>query len=167
MLTAERLREALDYDAETGVFRWRERPGKKSLNTRLAGKIAGTLDDEGYRSVYLFGRIYKAHRLAWLHAHGRWPCGVIDHVNRIPDDNRLANLREASMSQNQHNRGANKNNPSGCKGVCWDPKKRKWRARIAVNGREISIGRFSDLAEAHRAYAAAAKRLHGEFARIS
>jgi hypothetical protein len=100
-LTAERLRELLHYDPDTGDFTWRT--ARKRIP---AGAIAGTVE-RGFRRITIgggrHGPRYSAHRLAWLYMTGAWPNGYLDHINRDPDDNRFANLRLATNSQNQAN----------------------------------------------------------------
>lgn len=88
----------------------------------------------------------------------------VDHINGNPLDNRRANLRICTRSQNGMNRGKQANNTSGFKGVIWRPKERKWAARIGVDGKKIDLGYFQTKAEAAAAYDAASKRVHGEFA---
>ncbi len=85
-----------------------------------------------------------------------------DHINRNGLDNRRCNLRPATGSQNGWNTGKRKDNTSGYKGVYWDRK--KWRARIKVNGKPIHLGLFDDIKDAARAYNEAALKYHKEFA---
>jgi len=87
-----------------------------------------------------------------------------DHINMDGLDNRRANLRIATVAENLHNRGKQKNNTSGYKGVFWEKKDKKWRARIKVDGERMHLGLFHDPADAARAYDKAAKKHHGEFA---
>ncbi len=156
VLTAERLRELLEYNSETGVFRWKVNKGRKFK----AGMIAGNIN-HGYRVIEIDGKLYGAHRLAWLHAHGRWPAREIDHINRIKDDNRIANLREATRAQNRANCGATKNNTAGVRGVF--KRRFKFRAQIACAGRSYYLGDFSTVEEAWAAYLGASTILFGEF----
>jgi hypothetical protein len=103
MLTAERLRELLDYDPETGRFIWRkDHPTAKHIK---AGSVAGTKNGRGYWVIGVAGAKYVAHRLAWLYVTGEWPAHLVDHENGDRLDNRFANLREATDSQNNFNRG--------------------------------------------------------------
>ena len=88
-LTAERLRERLHYDAETGVFTRRFGSGHAR-----AGDMAGTVHRTGYVRISIDGGKYTAHHLAWLYVHGVWPSDQIEHINRKRSDNRIANLRE-------------------------------------------------------------------------
>lgn len=68
-LTAEQLRDVLNYDPETGLFTWR----KMSRRHWLLGTIAGAQHSGGYVRIYVNGREYYGHRLAWLYVHGVWP----------------------------------------------------------------------------------------------
>ncbi len=177
-ISASTLRSMLDYDQETGALTWRARtpdmfkggirPKASSCscwNTQFAGKEAGAVNGSGTRIIRINGRLYLAHRLAWLWMTGEWPKEEIDHVNRCPSDNRFLNIREATRSQNQANTlGKNK---SGVKGVYWNTKANKWLAQIRVNGRQQSIGYFDALEDAAAAYANAARETHGKFARTS
>jgi hypothetical protein len=88
-LTAERLRERLHYDAETGVFTRRVGSGHAH-----AGDMAGSVHSTGYVRIGIDGGKYTAHCLAWLYVHGVWPSDQIDHINRNRSDNRIANLRQ-------------------------------------------------------------------------
>lgn len=88
-----------------------------------------------------------------------------DHINQNTLDNRRCNLRIATIQQNMCNRGKNRNNTSGYKGVMWRSDISKWRAQIRVDRKLISLGSFSTAEDAHAAYCAAADRLHGDFAK--
>ena len=107
-VTAAALRAALHYNPDTGVFTWRPREPESVYgwwNGRYAGKPAGHLKPPGsgrarYRAIHLYGRDYLAHRIAWLYMTGRWPSGDIDHVDGDGLNYRIANLREASRSEN-------------------------------------------------------------------
>ena len=152
MITAEQIRETLTYDPLSGSLRW--------LVTRGAaryGAVAGTLRPDGYRQIKIDGRTYKAHRLAWLHAHGVWPDDEIDHVNGDRADNRIANLRKATWIENQWNARRRVDNTSGFKGVSWHKENTRWRADIRVNGKAMGLGYHDTPEEAHAAYVAAAR----------
>lgn len=96
-LPRERLLEVLSYDPGTGIFHWR--PG-----TRREGFVAGTIVSEGYISIGIDRRCYKAHRLAWLYFHGIWPSAVVDHIDGDTSNNRIENLRDVTHAQNGLNR---------------------------------------------------------------
>ena len=155
-------REWLSYDPDTGLFKWL----KTSASKALAGNIAGyRTDKRGYIRIGLFGQRIFAHRLAWFFHYGAWPEQDIDHVNGNPSDNRIANLREATPSQNGYNKGPHSNNKSGYKGVCWAPREKLWRATINLKTRQIGLGYFQIKEDAAAAYRTAAEKYQGEFAR--
>ena len=159
-LTQERLKELLSYDPETGVFRWRiPRQGTQ------VGAIAGHLGRVYWRFMIEY-RIYNAHRLAWLYAHGRWPAAEIDHINGVPSDNRLCNLREATREENGRNYKTPTTNTSGFKGVSYHRMARKWHSRIRSKGVLISLGYFDSAEAASAAYEKKAEEIFGEFRRI-
>lgn len=162
-ITAESVRQILDYEPDTGLFRWRVKRGNV-----LPGYVAGHMSFYGYTVIKIAKRAYFAHRLAWLCTHGEWPIIEIDHVNGTRSDNRICNLRLATRSQNGANSQLSKRNSTGLKGVKYDPraKKKKWTARIVVNRREIYLGSFIDAESAHRAYCAAAETNFGNFAKF-
>lgn len=89
----------------------------------------------------------------------------VDHINLNRFDNRRANLRIASRGDNQHNKPRYQTNKSGYKGVSFDAKKKKWQAAITVKTQKVWLGYFDTPEEAHEAYRAAAKELHGDFSR--
>lgn len=167
-LTAEQVRAALDYDLETGLFRWRERQDMRACwNSKHAGKIATYRNSAGYIGVRLNGVLRYAHRLAWLYVYGEWPDGDVDHINRDKADNRIENLRLATRSQNNANSCRPRTNTSGFKGVSWSNAVGRWKAEIRARGKRYHLGYFDTPEEAHTAYCAAAKELHGEFARVA
>lgn len=88
-----------------------------------------------------------------------------DHISGDTLDNRRANLRIATSSQNHFNMIRASNNTSGYKGVSWHKQRRKWRAYIKLHRRQISLGLYSDKVQAAAAYRTAASQIAGEFAR--
>lgn len=159
-LTAEYLRSILFYDSDTGDFHWR-----KAFKNRI-GKKAGWVDRNGYVHIRISRRkLYLAHRLAWLYVHGRWPRDGLDHKNGIPGDNRIDNLRECTQSQNNYNTRVVNARTSIRKGVCYDPRRRKYRAYIRIDKKWTQLGRFDSVEEAIAARLEAEDRTHGEFAR--
>jgi len=159
-LTRARLRELLHYDPETGEFRWRKRRGGKIR----PGDVAGTVPIDRYRKIAIDGRQYRAHRLAWFYRTGEWCPQVVDHRDGDPSNNRWSNLRRATWSQNNANRRPQRNKTCALKGV--SRARRGFRATIHKNGQLHYLGTFRTPQEAHAAYAKAAPKLHGEFARV-
>lgn len=102
------LRALVDYDGNTGLFEWRTLPHTFSTcnhkwNEAKAGKKCGIVGEKGYAHISLLGKKYKAHRLAWLYVYGHFPKNEIDHINRVRDDNRIANLRDVTRAENMQN----------------------------------------------------------------
>ena len=154
-LTAERLRELLHYDPETGVFTWRE----SRHNHVRVGTIAGH-NNHGYLRIHIGDKSYGAHRLAWLHVYGKWPSDQIDHIDGKPLNNRIINLREAIHAQNVQNQyRPHTNGQSGLLGVTHSFG--KWKAQINVSGKKIYLGTFESKETAHAAYLAAKRSFHG------
>jgi len=155
-LTVEQIKDTLDYDAGTGVFIWKIRPSKAVK----AGDVAGCVEKRiGYITVGIGGRVYKAHRLAWLYVYGSWPKGLIDHINGNKADNRIDNLRDVLADGNSQNvRKPNRRNKSGFMGVIWF--QNKWRASMSVNGKSKWLGDYSTPEEAHQVYLEAKRKYH-------
>jgi len=162
MITQAVLQELIHYDAATGDFVWCERPRKyfkssrdhKWWNGRFAGTIAGRVDSEGYRTIKVFDKCYKAHRLAWVYMNEVWP-NIIDHINGVKDDNRAINLRSVDCSSNAKNRKIDSRNKSGVTGAHWNAKRNRWVAKIKVDGKYIFLGSHKTLCGAAEARAAA------------
>lgn len=155
----DRVNEVLSYDPETGIFRWKIKLSDRSP----AGKIAGGFSIRRHWRIRIDGHYYFAHRLAWLLMTGKWPATEIDHKNRIRDDNRWVNLREATHSQNHANCGLRSDNATGYKGVTLHKPSGKFIAIAIKFGRRHYAGKFDDAHSAHLAYLAKAKELHGEY----
>ena len=171
MPSQEYLREWLDYDPDTGAFRWLKQPG---TCRPLVGRIAGTITKRGYVALKPGNGhpVYPAHRLAWVWVHGSLPDGMyIDHIDGNPSNNAIANLRLATDQQNHQNRKNQAGTMTGLKGVKYETSpsartKNKWRSQINVNGKRINLGSHPNAEAAHKAYCDAAKKYFGEFARF-
>lgn len=160
-LTAERVRELLDYEPDTGLLRWRPRLSNRGFKPGAPAGYFG-FGNEGVR-VRVEGRQYHAHRIAWLWMTGEWPSMKIDHANCNSKDNRWENLRLATCAQNSANRRPYGSNP--LKGAY--AKGSRWDARITINKKPLWLGAFDTPAEAHAAYMAKAFEAFGEFARAA
>lgn len=161
------LREWLDYDETTGIFRWKKEPRPARP---LIGQIAGTKRN-GYVFIQIRGfNQVGAHRLAWCYVHGFYVHGLeVDHKDGNPSNNAIANLRLATSSEQKRNKGVQSNNRSGLKGAFYHAcrKGKKWRSQIKVDDDLIFLGYFHTAKEAHEAYRAAAVTYFGEFARAA
>lgn len=87
-------------------------------------------------------------------------CEEIDHKDKDKLNCLEENLRSCSPIQNGQNRGKNKNNTSGDKGISWHKQNQKWQ--VKCNGEYFGL--FTDKAFASRVYNAVATFYHGEFA---
>ncbi len=143
MITVERLKEQLVFDASLGRFFWKEWGRGRS---RAKGKEAGSFDAHGYGQVSIDGKIYKEHRLVWFYIHGEWPSVQIDHINHERRDNRIENLRLANNAENHRNRPMQRNNTTGHVGVSYD--RGAYVAKITVNGEQKHLGRFKTIESA-------------------
>ena len=167
MLTAQRLREVLDYSPETGAFRWRIDTGKRRRVGNVAGHAAKGGANDGYVFIRIDRRLYRAHRLAWLYVHGVWPEHEIDHRDLNRANNRIGNLRPATRQQNAANSPLQRNNTSGRKGVRWWSAREKWRAEIHLLGRSKHLGLYATFEEAVEARRNAEVLHFGQFARVA
>lgn len=152
------LRSALHYNEETGAFTW-----LVSTNGRIkVGDPAGSLNSKGYMTIGFKGKERKAHRMAWLWKYGVWPTGQIDHIDGDKSNNRIANLREVTNTENQQNRrrARRDNKSTGLIGSKLHRKTGKYMANIGVDGKRIYLGLFATPELAHEAYLQAKRKLH-------
>lgn len=154
-LTRAQVAEHLSYDKRTGAFVRVKRPKEN----------VGSIKSQGYLRIFCVGKIYAAHRLAWLLTYGEWPDGYLDHINGVRLDNRITNLRLVTYSESNQNRPVFKNNKRGLRGVFFQSNAKKWRAIINLDKKRYHLGYFDTAEDAHVAYSAAAERLHGEYTR--
>ena len=160
MITYDELKRQLYYDTNTGHFTWI----KLKVNNQVkVGDMAGSRNINGYWYIYIKGRSYKAHRLAWLYCYGVWPKDQIDHINTNKLDNRISNLREADNSKNNMNRGLRSDNTSGIKGVGLFKPTGKYHARGYKNGVRKSLGHYDTIEGAIAARDAFEKEYQGEY----
>ena len=173
-LIVDIVREFLDYNPETGEFRWKYRDRKwfpsdrswKMWNTRYANTTTG-VNSNGYLIIGIFDKSYYAHRLAWLHYYGEWPKSEIDHRNQVKIDNRIENLRDITHPQNLMNGAKQVWGKSEYRGVVWSKKGNKWQAQIKANGKTIFLGYFIIEEDAARAYDRAALEYFEEYASLN
>lgn len=159
-MNVSELKKLLRYDPESGSLFW-EAKGKG----RIKKKPAGTKLSTGYIGVVVGPKRYLAHRLCWALFHGEWPSDQIDHINGDKTDNRIANLREATNSQNGKNLNLSSRNTSGVSGVHFDTWAGRWKAAIKVGGKNINLGRWRDKESAVAARKRAEEQYFGKWAR--
>lgn len=149
----------LDYDPETGFFRYKLRTNPNTV----PGEIITTLNEDGYVMISVQGVRMRGHRIAWVWMTGKWPNRDIDHINGQRADNRYLNLREANRSQNLMNGGLRKSNRSGVVGVHFCAERQKWVAQIKVQKRTVGLGRFEQFQDAVHARKKAEERYYKSF----
>lgn len=166
----DEMLECWSYDPATGQITWKKPRGKKS-HTQVGAPVpviekTSDKNSRKYQVVHFAGHEYFVQRVAWFLMTGEQPPTYVDHVNNEDTlNNRFNNLRLATPSQNQAN-AKGKGNRNLPKGVCLT----KWgtfRATIMVDRKQIALGSYPNADLAAQAYALAAVRYFGEFARAA
>ena len=155
-ITKDQLIDLLEY--RDGKVFW-----KRTSGNRLGGSEAGSIYPDGYKRVRINRKSYAVHRVVFLMHHGFLP-EFLDHINNDKIDNRIDNLRPATISQNNHNIKTPKHNTSGIKGVLWDKSMKKWRAQTKLHRKTIYLGCFADIELAELVVVEARKIYHGQYA---
>jgi hypothetical protein len=158
MIDTSIIRERLDYDPATGIFRWKISPCRRLKKGDLAGAFC-----KGYRVIKIGNKTYRAARLAWQYVYGEEPPNEIDHINGVKNDDWIENLRCATHQENCCNRKRRSDNVSGHKGVSWDSRASAWQAQVMAKGIPVHLGYYENPEEAGAAYRSHVPRLHGEF----
>jgi hypothetical protein len=156
VVSQEYLKRLFEYDPETGLFYNRSNRGRAR-----AGHEAGSYTC-GYWRIIIDGEKYYAHHLAWLYVYGEWPL-EIDHRDGNRSNNKIANLRIATRTENCFN-AKRETGESGLKGAYREARYPKWYSKIQIGGRVIRLGTFDTAEEAHKAFMIAVEKYHGEFA---
>ncbi|WP_372711957.1 HNH endonuclease [Hyphomicrobium sp.] len=166
--TAAYVQSILHYDPATGIFTWRERSDRsQQWNGRFAGRVAGSIGTNGYIYIDIQGRATLAHRIAWLLVHGALPSSHIDHINMVTDDNRIDNLRAATVSQNFFNKGKTSRNTSGLKCIYFDKQSQKWCFDLKVNRKRVARYKSKCRADVYLRYVVALDKHVGKFGRAA
>jgi len=155
MIEFDLVKELFDY--VDGNLYWR----KKSNKRHSIDVPAGTIDVNGYRTITLNGKKYRAHRLIWLW-HGKELPKIIDHIDGNKLNNRIENLREATTANNAWNSKIKSDNSSGVRNVSWCNTYQRWIVQIFKNNQKISA-RFKEFDDACKFANDKRKQLHGDF----
>ena len=127
-------------------------------------EIIKQYNSQGYKLVGINGNLKRVHRLvadAFIPNPENKP--YVDHINNIRDDNRIDNLRWATIKENCQNTSLSSKNKSGYKGVNWDKRNNRWRATIFEDGIKVHIGYFKNKEDAINARVKKAKEIFGEY----
>lgn len=145
-ITYDELHKRFTYNPDTGL-----------LINKKTNELIGKLTNQGYIRTSINNKAYAVHHIVYCMYYGYFPLCEIDHINRIKSDNRIENLRDVSRSCNARNRGNNKKNKFGVKGVQWITSDDRWKATIGIANKNISVGNFRFFINAVKARAYAEK----------
>lgn len=146
-ITQQDVLELFIYDELSGNL---IRKKAVSQNTR-AGDIVGSKNSDGYLHAKINRTLLKVHRIVWLFHKGSWPTGVIDHINRNKLDNRIENLRDATVELNNINKDLQKNNKTGIRNVSWRERDNVFYATCRRKGKQNYLGAFKNAKDAEQA----------------
>lgn len=160
LISREQVANLLDYNPDLGIFIWKQ--------GNYAKLPAGYFSKLGRRRIRILGKVFLGSRLAWLLYYGEWPEKTVDHIDGNRRNDRIVNLRLASESEQQWNKGINRNNTSGIKGVSFNKRRNEagllpWEVYITVYYKRIHVGFFNNLEDAVKARQKAAMIYHGDF----
>lgn len=145
MLTQSQIKNIYTYNQKTGDF---IRLNSSYRNAAKAGSVAGTIRKNGYVQIYIAGKLYYAHSLAWLYMTGYLPKFNIDHIDHNRSNNKWGNLRACETKENAMNASLSKSNKTGFNGVCFSEARNSYRATVTVNRKHIFLGWFSNICDA-------------------
>ena len=148
------------FEYVDGEVLWKKVGHGIPLDRRARPSVA----KNGYLHLWCRGKRFAMHRVVYYLVHGYLP-DYIDHIDGDRANNNIDNLREATNQQNMRNATKRASCASQYKGV--SRKRNKWRAYIAVNTKQITLGVFELEEDAARAYDEKAKELFGEFAKLN
>ncbi|MFG1413421.1 HNH endonuclease [Xanthobacter sp. VTT E-85241] len=165
MITQAALEEMFVIDTEGGRLFWKKPPYN---HPRLLGCEAGTRragrGGKTYWVVKIGRQTFRRGRLIYLAVHGRFPEPCVDHINGDSVDDRIWNLREATVTENAWNHKTRKRRHDLPMGVRLIPKSGRFEARISCHGRQFHLGAYDTPLEAHGVYLAKRRELFHEFA---
>ena len=146
-ITQEELLSTLAYSPATGEFTW----ARKTCDKVVIGRIAGSMQTNGYACIRLNRKLYLSHRLAFMYMTGIFPLLDVDHINGVRTDNRWCNLREVTRTDNLKNGSKPSTNTSGVLGVRKHRDTGKWVATVSIDNKTKYLGLFADFNDAVQA----------------
>ena len=157
MITQDQVKDLFDY--RDGELYWKVATSKR---IKIGDKVK-SLGSDGYLRGTINGKKYANHRIIFLMFNGYLPKKV-DHRDNNPLNNRIGNLREATVPQNAHNSKKPITNTSGVKGVVWHTQAKKWQVQLQVNGVHKYFGQYHDIDVAKFIAETMRYKYHGQFA---
>ena len=121
--------------------------------------VKSSYKNSDYLRINIGSKVYLHHRVIYKFYNPNWDIengstnNSIDHINGHTDENQITNLRNLTHQQNHCNR-------TKAKGYSWHKTKRKWLAKIKLNGKDIHLGLFVLEEDARNAYLEAKKLYH-------
>ena len=161
-LTQELVKKHIEY--RDGKLFWKI--PKKGMNKSINGDYpAGWDNGEGYIKLSFLNKSYYAHQIVFFMHYGTLP-KFIDHIDGNKSNNKIENLRESTLQQNNCNKKINNiNSKSKVRGVCPSKDGKKWLVKISHNNKTLHMGTFEDLELADLVAQEARNKYHGNFAR--
>lgn len=152
-ISKTRLNKLFRYNPENGKLFWRKSPIYHIQDGGEAGYIwRGRKSRSAYRYVKINSANYPIQNVIWVMYNGSIPNGFeVDHIDHDGLNNRYKNLRLVPILKNHHNKPKRSDNTSGHTGVYWNKISERWCSNITVNSKRISLGYFSDIADAIQA----------------
>lgn len=158
----EQINNAFYFDLDKGIMYWKNVSKYHSgLNGTIAGNVTRSRKDKLYWVISFNGKKYKRSRLIYLFVNKRLPIPCVDHINGDSLDDRPINLREVTVTQNNWNHKGRKKKTDLPMGVRTNGN--KYVARISHNKKQITIGTFNNLQDAHQAYLMKRNELYGQY----
>lgn len=115
----------------------------------IPGSLAGHATKRGYVKIRCGCSFYLRHRIVWEMHNGPIPEGMqIDHINHVPGDDRIENLRLVTSALNNRNVTKSKLNKSGVTGVCYHKRNKRWIAYINTQVGQVRLGSFINFQDA-------------------
>jgi hypothetical protein len=135
ILTQEEALRLFEY--RDGELFWKPKTMSRGRPSVLAGRKVGCLNGSGYVKMVHNKRKYYLHQLVFLMHHGYIPSSI-DHIDGVGSNNRIENLRPASVSENMYNTKLKSTNTSGFKGVHFNKQHKKWQAKLWIQKKQIA-----------------------------
>lgn len=159
-LTQEEANQLFEY--RDGELFWKPRTMSRGRPSVLNGRKVGCPNGSGYFTMVHNKRKYYLHQLIFLMHYGYIPSNI-DHIDGVGSNNRIENLRPASVSENMYNTKIKSTNTSGFKGVHFHKQHQKWQAKLWV--RKKQIARLFDTKELAVEFMELFREMaHGQFA---